>query len=387
MLMNFSENIITHINQNVFFKEFTFDKNDFVIDNGNKVELADNVLWIDDLLIIIQIKEKDSKSGNTPIEKWFENKVLKKAKNQIKNTLQLLDIQKSIRISNGHNQQFEIVCSAIKQVHNVIIYHPATEPPQSVYKHKFYLSKDNTFMHIFTLEDYSHLCRYLATPAELNEYLLFRKNLLSSNNDAGVFPEQYLLAHFFQNPKDLTINPAYIVPFPEICEAMEKDDNFYLGGIIKVLHDTLKEKGSKDYIHIVKEFAKLNRFELQAFKERFIEVLQTEVSDFPVTLKRFVSGRSGCGFVIMKLHSIDEKHHFNALENFTLCFKYKHKLTKCIGLIITHTDEYIDLDWCFAESDWIYDKELQAMTEKENEIFGHPTLEYRPWYRERYSQK
>ena len=50
MLSNQSEQEITQINQNVFFKEFTFDKNDFIIDNRNKVELADNVLWLDEFV-------------------------------------------------------------------------------------------------------------------------------------------------------------------------------------------------------------------------------------------------------------------------------------------------------------------------------------------------
>ena len=380
MLSNYSEKVITHINQNVFFKEFTFDKNDFIVDNGNKVELADNVLWLDDLLMIIQIKERNSTNGETSIEKWFENKVLKKAKNQIKNTIQLLDTQKSIVITNGHDQQSKIIRSDIKQIHNIIIYHPTTEPPETIYKHKYYLSRDKIFIHIITSEDYSNLCRLLVTPPELSDYLLFRHNLLSAYPDAGVLPEQYILAHFFQEPSDLTINPAYITRFPDICEQMENDDSFYLGGIIKVLHDTLKQKESVDYIHIVKEFAKLTRFELRAFKERLVEVLQTEVSDLPIMMKRFTSHRTDCGFVIMRLNPINETHHFDALKNFTLAFKYKWKLKKCIGLIIKHEDEYFDLDWCFVESKWEYDEELQELVRQETEIDTNPTREFRPWY-------
>lgn len=387
MLSNFSEKIITQINQNVFFKEFTFDKNDFIVANNNKVELADNVLWIDDLLIIIQIKEKDNKIEGTPIEKWFENKVLKKAKNQIKNTLRFLDTQRSIAISNGHDQQFEIIRSNIHQIHNVIIYHPTIAPPETVYKHKFYLSKDKIFIHIFTSEDYSHICRYLITPSELNDYLLFRQNLLLANPNASLLPEQYFLAHFFQKPEDMSIVADYITTLPDICEAIEKDNSFYLGGLIKILHDTLKEKGTLDYIHIVKEFAKLNRFELRAFKERLLQIIQTEVSKHPLIMKRCASLRTNCGFVVMKLNPKNETHHFEALKNFTLIFKYKWKLSKCIGLIVKHENEYLDLDWCYVESDWKYDDELQALVEQEIAIFANPTIEYRPWYGELYAKK
>lgn len=52
-----SENLVAGISSNVFYKEFTFDKNDFYPEDGKK-ELADTVLWLDDLLFIIQVKER-----------------------------------------------------------------------------------------------------------------------------------------------------------------------------------------------------------------------------------------------------------------------------------------------------------------------------------------
>ena len=49
----------------MFYREFTFDKNDFRASDGNKVELADNVIWLDDLLILIQIKERNHADAKT----------------------------------------------------------------------------------------------------------------------------------------------------------------------------------------------------------------------------------------------------------------------------------------------------------------------------------
>lgn len=384
MLQTYSEKIITQINQNIFFKEFTFDKNDFVVAAGHKVELADNVLWLDELLIVIQIKEKEDKAGGTPIEKWFENKVLKKAKNQIRNTLQLLNTQHSIAIANGRGQQFEIRRSEIRQLRNIVIYHPTATPPESVYSHKSYSCRDGVFIHIFTSEDYSHLCRYLITPSELNDYLSFRQELLSASPEAGALPEQYLLAHFFQSPNDPTINPAHIATLPAICQAIEQDDTAGLSSLIASLHDTLKERGSMDYIHIVKEFAKLNRFELKAVKERLEAILRTPVTDLPISMKRCVSPRTGCGFVIMRLNPANEAHHFDALRNFTLAFKYKWRLGKCVGLIVKHINDYFDLDWFYAAGDWAYDPTLQRLTDLEAGIDNRPAVEYRPWYKDYY---
>lgn len=44
MLTTNSEKLITQINQNVFYNEFTFDKTDFITKDNKRVELADNIL-------------------------------------------------------------------------------------------------------------------------------------------------------------------------------------------------------------------------------------------------------------------------------------------------------------------------------------------------------
>ena len=80
--MTESEAYITKLNSNFFFKEFTYSSNKFKIDEkGQELELADNVVWLDDLLLITQIKERN-KSGDSNAENWFKSKVLRKAVKQ-----------------------------------------------------------------------------------------------------------------------------------------------------------------------------------------------------------------------------------------------------------------------------------------------------------------
>jgi hypothetical protein len=94
--MTESEAYIAVLNSSFFFKEFTFSSNKFKIDEkGEELELADNVVWLDDLLMIIQIKERN-KSGGENIKNWFTNKVLRKAINQIKDTIKYFEIYKDI---------------------------------------------------------------------------------------------------------------------------------------------------------------------------------------------------------------------------------------------------------------------------------------------------
>lgn len=377
MLSNKSEEEITLINQNVFFKEFTFDKNDFMIDNQSKVELADNILWLDDLLIIIQIKEKNLK-GSSSVDTWLRNKVLNKAKNQIKKTHEYLLANTSIPIANRRNQKHILNIRGIKVVHNLIIYkaecsHDISSAPSK------YITKEDRFIHFLRLEDYGHICRYLITPVELSEYLFFREEFLRKNNVAGNLPEQYMLAHFFQNPTDLTLNFLYLQKLSGICKRiLQTENDFYIGYFLSMMKDTLYgDNGSSDYLHIIRELARMNREEMKIFKERFRVVITEDPKSLPVLMKRFALERTDCGFVLMKLNRKFETDWYNALTNFTIEYKYRRKLGKCVGLIILPDGEYFNLKWCYIQGTWQYDAFLEEMVKEDIEINGKgKRLEY-----------
>lgn len=370
MLLNQSEQEITQINQNVFFKEFTFDKNDFIIDNRNKVELADNVLWLDDLMIIIQIKEKSSK-GNSSVDDWLKNKVFKKAKNQIKSTLRYLYEHKTISIANGHNDNHILDIRNIVSVHSVVIYKIDDWRKEAAIAKK-HITKDNCFIHFFSFDDYIHICRYIITPVELGQYLVFREEMLRSNTNMDELPEQYFLAHYFQNPTNPTFNILYICNLDKICKKIiSREDEFYLGSFISHMRDTLYAYGDeKDYYFIIRELAKLNREEMKLFKERLLAVMNEEPKSLPVAMKRFASLRTQCGFVLMKLNKKVEATWRRALVNFSLEFKYKWKLNKCIGLVVLKDNDYFDFRWSYMEGEWKYDEELEKRVEEDIEING-----------------
>lgn len=370
MLLNQSEQEITQINQNVFFKEFTFDKNDFIIDNRNKVELADNVLWLDDLLIIIQIKEKDSE-GCSSVEDWLKNKVFNKAKNQIKSTLRYLYEHKTISIANGHNDNHILDIQKIVSVHSVVIYKIDDWKKESEIAKK-YITRDNCFIHFISLDDYMQVCRYIITPVELGQYLMFREAVLRSNTNIDELPEQYFLAHYFQNPTNTTFNVLYICNLDKICEKIiSREDEFYLGSFISHMRETLYAYGDeRDYYFIIRELAKLNREEMKLFKERLLAVMNEEPKSLPVLMKRFASLRTLCGFVLMRLNKKVEDTWSRALVNFPFEFKYKWKLNKCIGLVVLKDNDHFDFRWSYMEGEWKYDEELEKRVEEDIEVNG-----------------
>ena len=370
MLSNQSEKEITQINQNVFFKEFTFDKNDFIIDGHNKVELADNVLWLDDLMIVIQIKEKDLK-GNSSVDDWLKNKVFKKAKDQVKNTLKYLYDHKTISIANGHNENHILDIRKIVSIHSVIIYKIDDWNKESEVAKK-YITQDNRLIHFISFDDYIQVCRYIITPVELGQYLYFREKMLRNNMNIDELPEQYFLAHYFQNPINTTFNILYICNLNKICEKIiSKEDEFYLGNFISHMRETLYAYGNeRDYYFTVRELAKLNRGEMKLFKERLLAIIHGEPKSLPVLMKRFASDRTKCGFVLMKLNEDVKDTWSNALINFAYEFKYKWKLEKCIGLVVLKDNEYYDFKWCYMEGKWAYDEEWEKRVEEDIEING-----------------
>ena len=150
MLTNSSEKILTDINQNIFYREFTFDRNDFYTMAGNKVELADNVIWLQDWMILIQIKERNADEAKVSQIKWFENKVLKKAKQQIKQSLRMMHSEEQVNVSNSLGQTFNLRTAEIRNIHNLIIYHLNEEPNPDVAGVKMYNCTDSTFVHIIS---------------------------------------------------------------------------------------------------------------------------------------------------------------------------------------------------------------------------------------------
>lgn len=74
------------------------------------------------------------------------------------------------------------------------------KPIASITAVKMYRCSDGTFIHVVYSNDYSCLCRYLITPADMDAYLAFREKLLLNIGDVDV-PEQYIFVHFFERPE------------------------------------------------------------------------------------------------------------------------------------------------------------------------------------------
>jgi hypothetical protein len=80
------------LNESHFFSEFTYSRNTFRPTPEQEVELADSLIWLGDLLIAFQLKERAPIAGVTAEseKRWFDRKVLREATRQVRDTIRYL---------------------------------------------------------------------------------------------------------------------------------------------------------------------------------------------------------------------------------------------------------------------------------------------------------
>jgi len=370
MFKNNSEEIVTSINRNLFYDEFTFKKTEFSTAAGN-IELADNILWIDEILFVNQIKERNSSNAKGSVDNWFINKVLKKAKNQIKNTINYLKTYDSIPITNGKGQVVDISKIVFSEINNVIIYKVEERLSEANRNAKFYESREVGYIHIFHFEDYYWVCRYLLTPTELDEYFKFRQRIYIRHKDKiQVLTEQYMLSHFLMTDDESEIRPEFIESLNKIKNDLADYD---ISGLIESFQAAIRDGSQRfptDYHLIIKELAKLKRYELLEFKKRFMLIIEDINLKRETMPRRFFSTRSNCGFIFISLLSDKSEFWENALTNHTLIYKYKRNIRKCIGVVVSKKGEYFDFNWAFIESESVFNQELENQVRMEEEFYG-----------------
>jgi hypothetical protein len=362
--MTESEKYISELNSNFFFKEFTYSSTKFKFDKkGQEFELADNVVWLDDFLLIFQIKERDD-SGKLNIENWFKNKVLRKAVKQIKNTILYFGIYKEISIPNEKGHVLNISEARKIEPIKLIIYSPKQQFPEKLRFQKFYKSKEIGHVHLFHIEDYFWIYKYLITPFEIREYLRFRERLfIIHEKELNYLPEQYVLGHYLET-LDTELNLKYI---ENLKNLVHDESEFDISFIIENFKGKIRiEPDSLDYYAIIKELAKLNRVDLREFKKRFLLAIEKSKEQEFTLPYRITSLNSKCGFVFVPIEYERRKHWHNAIINFTEAHKYDQKLNKCIGIIVYQhpTEKYFDVNWCYSQSTWEYNEEFEKLLKK-----------------------
>jgi hypothetical protein len=297
------EELTTKVNANIFLREFSFSKNTFSPRPEQTLELADQVIWIDDILMVCQLKERQEEPGSTAESerKWFENKVLKKAKRQIGDTLKYLKTYEKISIQNQRGHTFEINSRAISIIDKLIMYAPGKHLPEQCRRTKSYPSESAGFIHILPVDNYLGICQTLVTPAEIREYLGWREKILQRwGPEVDDISEQALVGQFLAGTDSDNARPDE--HFKKYLLSLKNDlSEFDLRPFLNDFKESLEySTGENDYYHILTEFARMNRSELQGVKERFMRCIEDSARKDPPDYYRvycvFPSNQVWCYF-------------------------------------------------------------------------------------------
>lgn len=369
-----SEDIINRINQHFFFKEFTFSNNEFVDSNSKqKLEVADHIVWLDYMLFIVQIKERNT--GETgSIEKWFENKVLNKAVKQVKSTHGYLDQFTDITIENNKGHRRNLAEAKESDRMNLIIYSPGEGFPEKLRQRKFYESSQIGLIHLFHVEDYNWICKYLITPAEIAEYLVFRERLHEKHGATIVnLPEQYVLGHFLETDNTDKLEARLIKNLSKVNLSSHEFDMSFL--IEKFNDKLLRANHPTEYYSIIQEIALLNRSALTHFKIRFERTYEMVNENKDVDPYRIYIPRTDCAFVFIPLVADRTKHWEGVLRGFTYAQKYDMKARRAVGVTMFRGEdpEIIEMYWCYLESEHEFDPKMERMLKEANPFRGVST--------------
>jgi hypothetical protein len=379
-----SEDIVAQINASVFFKEFTFSKNDFkALDGKQQLELADNVVWLGDMLFIYQIKEREPSAGDDA--KWFESKVLNKGVKQIKSTLRYLNTYPEINITNEKGHKLNVAeAKTAANVKKIVIYTPNQDFPEALRKRKFYESAEVGLIHLFHSEDYYWVCKYLITPTEVDSYLNFREQLYLHDKEASnALLEQYFLSHFFETPRADHFNPSYSDNLKNYNPSV---DDFDISSLMENFAKNIKLTNTQtEYYPIIVELAMLHRSELIEFKKRFYLALEKSGSKDLTFPYRMYLPRTDCAYVFIPLTAAGSQHWQTALFNLTMIQKYLSKARKCVGVVVFRGEqsaEHYEIFWQYSNEPWAYNQELETLLkdnpppfrETSDKSFGNPYL-------------
>jgi len=364
--MEKTEKNILKLHSNHFFKEFTFGKNKFIgHSKGQQLEFADNVVWIDQFFLIFQIKDRNIEQ-EINFENWFKSKILRKAVQQIKNTISYLNEFTEILIENERGVLHDIAKAKGQNPLKLIVYNLGHIFEDTLRNQKSYFSSKIGHIHLLHIEDYNLICEILITPYEIQEYLIFREQLIKTNGKSlNSLTEEYILKHYLIDHTNTDINLEYNRKKIDIIFDI---DVFDISSMIQDFNKkVLLTSGKNDYYYIIKELAKLHRSDLKHFKERFslaINKCRDQQFDIPY---RMTASESKCGFVFIPLEFERKQNAKNALSNFTNIHMYDQHLDKGIGMLsyFNPIEKYFDIFWMYIDQEWVEDKDYEKIIYKD----------------------
>jgi len=356
---------------NVFARAFSFGTNQLPTTAEKESELADRVLLVDNIGLIFQLREREHKvtpkSGD--LEKWVSGQVVRKGVRRVQATRELLASYTSLSVVNHFGHRLTVTPSKPDALVGIVIYRvPPKSRPFRAARFKQY--RHGGFVHILRDTDYFEICNHFVTPAELVDYLEFRRDILLSWDPPSTAVSeialigQYLLEDFSSPPSSSLERAARSRGGPTAAEFSFVLDS--LGAELGVPEDEEDQDEDDDGSHedengahhaltshryeILTELALLRRYELRALKLQIRTALEAvRANRFEQPLR--ITSRRQCGFLIVPLMREFLERSLEALDSLAMASKHELDLKRQVGIGMWQTSEFVDIEWVFLEGD------------------------------------
>jgi hypothetical protein len=325
--MTLLEEFVAEINASIFYREFSFTKNRFTPAPGRTTEFADHVIWIDDQLMLFQIKERTQPhTDETSAERWFQSKVINKGTRQVRDTLEYLEAFPAITIENQRGHQFNVAEAEVKNLVKIVLYFGGPDFPDTYHPLRHHVSRTAGFIHVIDSAAYFLVSRILLTPAEILDYFGFREDLLTRlKTPESLPPEKAFLGQYLCEATKAEPQDEYSEYVDNLNQrASEFDLTTFLGSIgDRLINGDEYSAGEASHYPIIAEFAKLFRVDLAELKKRFFDAGHAADADLNILPFRIVSRRTDCGFLIIPISSAIHDIRLNWLQSLTRASKYE----------------------------------------------------------------
>jgi hypothetical protein len=335
----------------VFLRAFSFPTTQLPRSPDDPRELADRVALMHDIGFIFQLKEREQKVATKPgdLEKWVANNVVKKGIKQVQNTRDLLRNYRGLSLVNHFGHRLSFTPRDPDALISMIIYR--VSPKSRAFRAaRFKKGRNGNFVHILRDVDYFEICEHFVTPAELQDYFGFRRDvLLNWEADAAAVSEgaligQYLLEAYSSPPDPKFESAARSRGGPTACEF-----SFVMDSLASRIASQHSEYDDTDCYEILAELARLGRYELRALKQELrlgLEAVRANRFELPF---RIASGRSGCGFLVVPVTREFHDRGMVALESLSLASKHELDLPRQVGIGMWRNSEFVEIEWTFLE--------------------------------------
>ena len=385
---NLLESLTAELNKSVFYREFSFSQNEFMaVSPSEAKEFADHVVWIDDLLMVYQLKQREAgdEADEEAERRWLQKKVLGDATRQVRDTLRFLEEHPVINIRNERGHTLNVNNAKVKHIVKLVLYQPGPSLPEDCLAVKHHVSKTAGFMHVLPWNDYLRVCHTLVTPAEVAEYFAFRQHVLGKWPPNDVRSEVALVGQYLAGDGEARPSEDYSELVHRLRNNLpEFDISFLLDGIADRIEWQEGTSSPVDYYAIIAEFAKLNRLELGEVKKRLTLCVEAVREDRFMAPTRIISTATLCGFAFIPVERalLAAGGRGKGLTNLTLIAKYEQRLHRHIGVSIAKEASDWLLDFCFIDFPWQPDEAMERVVRDQNP-FRPLRSELRPRYESR----